>query len=292
MQSEHYRKIELQSPADLTYLYTNAVAESRQKLDLHFPPSAFQNGDQPDPMKERVKELVDDFIRQTYTYASDSLTINGLEFDSASISASSASKNTGAGDDARFPFPFPSAFSAPNETIEYEPYDGKLASRVSSLYAQLESLTTTVAQLRRDAPGKAAKMYAANLREVLEREDEEFEFQQERQLQRRKRRRVQREGGKDGDGDMNMEGDDSAEDVDPDFRLDIPFGTQAERERWQSGEMAEVYTDTLRTLLRLQGEESSTEAGPEDDSDKKAISTTVATAERAEKAVDIVERMV
>lgn len=63
MQSEHYRKIELQSPADLTYLYTNAVAESRQKLDLHFPPSAFQNGDQPDPMKERVKELVDD-VRQ------------------------------------------------------------------------------------------------------------------------------------------------------------------------------------------------------------------------------------
>jgi kinetochor protein Mis14/NSL1 len=135
-------------------------------------------------------------------------------------------------------------------------------------------------------------MYAANLREVLEREDEEFELQQERQLQRRKRRRVQRDGGKDGDGDMNMEGDDSAGDVDPDFRLDIPFGTQAERERWQSGEMAEVYTDTLRTLLRLQGEESSTEAGPEDDSDKKAISTTVATAERAEKAVDVVERMV
>lgn len=60
MQSEHYRKIELQSPADLTYLYTNAVAESRQKLDLHFPPSAYSNGDQPDPMKERVKELVDD----------------------------------------------------------------------------------------------------------------------------------------------------------------------------------------------------------------------------------------
>lgn len=137
-------------------------------------------------------------------------------------------------------------------------------------------------------------MYAANLREVLEREDEEFELQQEQQQKREKRRRVQRQGGKDGDGDgdMDMEDDDSAEDVDPEFRLDIPFGTQAERERWQSGEMAEVYTDTLRTLLRLQGEESSTEAGPEDDSDKKAISTTVATAERAEKAVDVVERMV
>ncbi|EEA27731.1 hypothetical protein TMatcc_003972 [Talaromyces marneffei ATCC 18224] len=287
MQSEHYRKIELQSPADLTYLYTNAVAESRQKLDLHFPPSAYSNGDQPDPMKERVKELVDDFIRQTYTYASDSLTINGLEFDSASVSASaSASKDSG---DA--PFPFPSAFSAPNETIEFEPYDGNLASRVSSLYAQLESLTTTVAQLRRDAPGKAAKIYAANLREALEKEDEEFEHQQEQQ--QRKRRRL--EENKDGDNDTNMEDhDDETQEIDPEFRLDIPFGTQAERERWQSGEMAEVYTDTLRTLLRLQGEELTDSAGAVShaDSDKKAISTTVATAERAEKAVEVVERMV
>jgi kinetochor protein Mis14/NSL1 len=153
-------------------------------------------------------------------------------------------------------------------------------------------LTTTVAQLRRDAPGKAAKIYAANLREVLEKEDEEFELQQERQ-QRRKRRRL-REEDKDGDEDMNMEGqDDDMEDIDPEFRLDIPFGTQAERERWQSGEMAEVYTDTLRTLLRLQGEElTDSNSHDDDDSDKKAISTTVATAERAEKAVDVVERMV
>lgn len=134
-------------------------------------------------------------------------------------------------------------------------------------------------------------MYAANLRGVLEQEDEEFERLQKEQQQRRKRRRV--EGGKDGDGDMNMEGRGGEEEgIDAEFRLDIPFGTQAERERWQSGEMAEVYTDTLRTLLRLQGEESSTEAESQDDSDKKAISTTVATAERAEKAVGVVEKMV
>lgn len=56
MQAPHYRKIELQSPADLTYLYTNAVAQARQKLDLHLPPSANDN----DPLKARVKELVDE----------------------------------------------------------------------------------------------------------------------------------------------------------------------------------------------------------------------------------------
>lgn len=125
---------------------------------------------------------------------------------------------------------------------------------------------------------------------MLEKEDEEFERQQE---QKRKRRRL--EDNKDGDNDTNMDDhDNEVEDIDPEFRLDIPFGTQAERERWQSGEMAEVYTDTLRTLLRLQGEELTDSAGAvsHDDSDKKAISTTVATAERAEKAVDVVERMV
>lgn len=55
----HYRKIELQSPADFTYLYANTVALSRQKLDLHLPPSATEN-ETPDPMRERVRELVDE----------------------------------------------------------------------------------------------------------------------------------------------------------------------------------------------------------------------------------------
>ena len=55
----HYRKIELQSPADFTYLYANTVALSRQKLDLHLPPSATED-DAPDPMRERVRELVDE----------------------------------------------------------------------------------------------------------------------------------------------------------------------------------------------------------------------------------------
>lgn len=64
MAAPHYRKVELQSPADFTYLYANTVALSRQKLDLYFPPSATDN-DTPDPMRERVRELIDEVRPRT-----------------------------------------------------------------------------------------------------------------------------------------------------------------------------------------------------------------------------------
>lgn len=60
MPTEDYpRKIELQSPADFTYLFANVTNLAREKLDLHLPLSA-TNNDGPDPMRERVRELVDE----------------------------------------------------------------------------------------------------------------------------------------------------------------------------------------------------------------------------------------
>lgn len=56
---DYPRKIELQSPADFTYLFANVTNTAREKLDLHLPLSA-NNNDTPDPMRERVQELVDE----------------------------------------------------------------------------------------------------------------------------------------------------------------------------------------------------------------------------------------
>lgn len=67
MQAPHYRKIELQSPADFSYLYANAVALARRKLDLHLPPSANNDDNEPDPLRERVRELVDEVRSCTCT---------------------------------------------------------------------------------------------------------------------------------------------------------------------------------------------------------------------------------
>ncbi|OJJ99228.1 hypothetical protein ASPACDRAFT_1856797 [Aspergillus aculeatus ATCC 16872] len=344
MSDSHHRKIELQSPADLTYLYGNTVALSRQKLDLHLPPSANPN-DGPDPMRERVRELVDEYILRTFTSASYSITINGLD---------STSKE----------FPFPASFTAPTEQVEYEAYDAKLAARVTSLYAQLESLTTTVAQLRRDAPGRAARAYAEHLRRVIEEEMEEAEDVELELEEGEEGEQEKRDDGMNGvvgeeeeDNGLKEESegvslDRAAEDqemtgtetgtataaaaaasrtngegrdtemVDAPggaevgamdgsttpppsttttrrsarlarrAKLQVPLGTKHEAERWRSGDMAGVYEDALRTLLRLQGEALAGQAATSDveGADGNALASTVGKAERAGRAVEVVEK--
>jgi len=54
-----HRKIELQAPADLTYLIANLSRAAREKLDKHLPPDAVPEGGE-DAMRKRVEELVDE----------------------------------------------------------------------------------------------------------------------------------------------------------------------------------------------------------------------------------------
>lgn len=191
---------------------------------------------------------------------------------------------------------------------------------MTSLYAQLESLNTTVAQQRRDAPRRAAKEYAAQLKKMIEGEEEEYENEDEIE-----------NGGKDADNDTEMGGPANVQsqsnnenenttpgqeadgmDVDatvngtgsvrtgaqarsrprgnyePAWTLQAAFGTEEEQERWKSGDIASVYEDALRMLLRLQGEDNAnTEAGAEGN----ALATTVGKAERAGRAAEVVENM-
>ncbi|WEW60462.1 hypothetical protein PRK78_005948 [Emydomyces testavorans] len=287
MQAPHHRKIDLQSTADLAYLYTNTLNLSRQKLDLHFPPSANNASD--DPMKARVRELVDDFLTKTFTSAIPSISINGLDTTSSS-SLSRTARTTPAATTTMMQL---QDLLSTREEVEYEPYDARLAARVTSLYAQLESLTTTVAQMRRDAPVQAAKKYAEALQNALERDDQE-------------------EVGDDDDGGgiaidamrHRREESDSKEIASldwmyvrqqrPGWILDIPFGNERERERWRDGEIGEVYADGLRTLVRLQGEAT---LGKDDDDDdgegdsSKGLAATVGKVERARRAAEVVENM-
>ncbi|KAF7712161.1 Uncharacterized protein PECH_001004 [Penicillium ucsense] len=281
MAAPHYRKVELQSPADFTYLYANTVALSRQKIDLNLPPSATHD-DKPDPMRERVRELVDEYITRTFTTASSSISINGLDSTSPA-------------------FPFPAAFTAP-ETVEYEPFDSDLASRVSTLYAQLESLTTNVAQLRRDAPRRAARAYARELAGLI---DEETKTEDESDEEHEQDKDQKRESlDKESTETQDMEVDQSSEsraskrcriDRDPlsdhpSWKLDVSLGTEEQAERWRNGDVAAVYENALRTLQRLQGEADG-ETDEQPGSEGNALATTVGKAERAGRAAEVVENM-
>ncbi|KAL8902232.1 MAG: hypothetical protein Q9192_000107 [Flavoplaca navasiana] len=136
----HHRKIDLQSPADLTYLHTNIKHSAQQKLDLAIPVSAIPANDPNDSFRPQVQQLIHEYITQTLTLALPSLAINGLDAETSMLV-----------DDKG------------NESIEdesnYEPYDPRLAERLRTLYRQLEWEHTRVAELRREAPGAAARAY-------------------------------------------------------------------------------------------------------------------------------------
>ena len=92
----HHRKIELQSPLDLAYLERNMSVAAREKLDLHFPPSASSSSSSsaphapppateiaapaaPDPMRQRVEDLVAQFLERMWCAAKDNITVNGQD---------------------------------------------------------------------------------------------------------------------------------------------------------------------------------------------------------------------
>ncbi|CAF9907578.1 hypothetical protein IMSHALPRED_005575 [Imshaugia aleurites] len=147
----HHRKIDLQSPSDLIYLFNNIKTAARQKMDLAIPPSAAPEGE--DAYRSKVEELVQKYIVQTLTLALPSLTLNGLDPSPSLLR----------------PNPGPEA-NTPDDNDNYEPYDPRLAERLRTLYSEFDTQSTRVAELRRDAPGAAARGYIERLEAELERE--------------------------------------------------------------------------------------------------------------------------
>lgn len=71
------------------------------------------------------------------------------------------------------PISYPASPSTPSESdSNYEPYDSRLAAKLRELYAQLEYESTRVAELRREAPGAAARAYMERLEAEMEEERE------------------------------------------------------------------------------------------------------------------------
>ena len=153
----HHRKIDLQSPSDLTYLLRNVRAVAQQKLDLAIPPAAAPPHGE-DAFRTAVDALVQRYVTHTLALALPSLSVNGLDASPSLLDAPGASD--------------PSAVD-PNDP-SYEPYDPELATRVRTLHATLDAETTRVAELRREAPGAAARAYVERIEAELEEDDRAF----------------------------------------------------------------------------------------------------------------------
>ena len=93
------------------------------------------------------------YILHTLTFALPNLTLNGFDPSPTLLR----------------PDPVPSSDSHDDN---YEPYDPRLAEKLRILYAEFEVQSTRVAELRREAPGAAARRYMERLEEELRVEKE------------------------------------------------------------------------------------------------------------------------
>ncbi|KAF2237309.1 hypothetical protein EV356DRAFT_31834 [Viridothelium virens] len=138
-----HRRIELQSTADLHYLRSNARRAARGIIDLHLPPTAaLEGGEEEDELRRGVESLVEQYIKNTFLSARHSISINGLE--PSATERVFFEDEPQAGDEA------------------YEPYDTRLASRLTTLANTHNELILSLANLRRTAPAQAARSFQTN----------------------------------------------------------------------------------------------------------------------------------
>ncbi|KAK5105447.1 hypothetical protein LTS08_001724 [Lithohypha guttulata] len=222
-----HRKVELQSYADLTYLQQNLAKAAREKLDLHFPPqhSARQAAPadvitlggapaepeaQPgedkeneheeaneDPLRKHVRHLVDSFLQETFSSAAHSISINGIDASSLPHSQVPTCSNPSFSPDEAISKPLDSSEEIEGIHYTYGTFDSKAAKRVQTLYAELETLTTQVSKLRREAPKASADAYAAQLEAAVLADDENWIAEQAR-LQKESHQRLELDPLRDG----------------------------------------------------------------------------------------------
>ena len=147
-------------------------------------------------MRAQVRSLVDDFLAQTWTNALHGVSVNGIDATSAPYPYSTHPHNP-------LPTSESHAVAAAQQDTEIEgihythaPFDANLQKRVAALYAEVQSLTTSVAKLRRAAPATAAERYGESLDAALlsdepERQEEHQQQQQQQQQEQEQEQQSQ-----------------------------------------------------------------------------------------------------
>lgn len=150
MESEH-RRIELQSPADLTFITSQIRTAARQKLDLHLP--SVSDSAEPDELRSQVEQLVDAFVAQVLQGMRQNISINGIDVVTRGREGDEVDeygqKMEGIIEDG------PSQV----EKEEFEPFDDKLRSKLSKTVQKRDNLIAKISQHRRTTPFTAAEAF-------------------------------------------------------------------------------------------------------------------------------------
>ncbi|PSR97757.1 hypothetical protein BD289DRAFT_361879 [Coniella lustricola] len=177
MDSAH-RKIELQSPEDLTYLINNVRRAAAEHIGAAFPPVEGGAAEE-DELRVEIEGMINDYIYQTFTLAAPNLSINGFELDartfpavyladlrttnpkktrsSAAAAANASTQNTGGPD------------------VQYEPFDARKRARLEDLVREEEDLMREIAALKHTIPAATAKGYAEGFWEGVKADEAIFE---------------------------------------------------------------------------------------------------------------------
>lgn len=144
MDPEH-RKIELQSPADLTHLTTQLRTLARQKLDLHLPPQP--DTTTPDDLRAQVESLVDAFVAQILVGMRQNISINGVDVIPRGAIDENGDLIVEAGGEG--------------EAVieEFEAFDEKLRKRVGAVVERRDRLVEGISRHRRETGRVAARRW-------------------------------------------------------------------------------------------------------------------------------------
>lgn len=153
MESEH-RKVELQSPGDLTYLAAQIRTAARKKLDLHLPPQP--DTTEPDELRKRVEELVEAFVAQVLSGMRHNISINGID----------VIKRGGEGEDGGDAME--GVDDGVAEAEEFEPFDDKLRARLGATVQKRDQLIAKISQHRRTTPALAARRFEEQFAKEME----------------------------------------------------------------------------------------------------------------------------
>jgi len=160
-----HRKIELQSPSDLTYLTSQIRHAAAQKLDLHLPPVSGAPHP-PDELRTHVGTLVDAFVADVLAGMRHNISINGIDVVARGRSGDEVDERgepVAAMADAVV-----EDGAGAVEREEYEAFDEKLRSRLAAQVARRDALVAKVSAQRRTTAGAAAERWV----ERFEREEE------------------------------------------------------------------------------------------------------------------------